>query len=81
MHGDKFVDLTAEQQQQAVKVRFQYREGLGWFTEEGIFAGANVADVIGALIDLEEAEINAIGDCMAGCSMVSPRLEDFVRKP
>lgn len=81
MHGDKFVDLTTEQQRESVKVRFQYREGLGWFTGEGIFAGANEADVICALIDLEEAEINAIGDCMAGCSMVSPRLEDFVRKP
>ncbi len=80
MHGDKFVDLTTEQQREAVKVRFQYREGLGWFTGEGIFAGATEADVIGALIDLEEAEINAIGDCMGGCCMVSPQLGDFVRK-
>jgi hypothetical protein len=79
MHNDKFVDWTKAAQIEAVKARFQYRKGAGWFTPEGIFAGKNETDVIGALIDLEEAEINAIGDCMGGCCMVSPQLGDFVR--
>jgi hypothetical protein len=81
MQDEKFVELTREQQMAAVKARFQYREGTGWFTSQGIFAGTTEAEVIDALIDLEEAEINAIGDCMGGCSMLTPRLEDFIRKP
>jgi len=81
MPDDKFIDLPKERQRAEVKARFQHRGGAGWFTPEGVFAGATEAEVIAALIDLEEAEINAIGDCMGGCSMVSPRLEDFVRKP
>lgn len=80
MQSNKFVDLTQKAQIEEVKARFHYREGEGWFTPEGHFAGTNEADVIKALIDLEEAEINAIGDCMGGCSMVAPRLEDFVKK-
>ena len=80
MHDQKFVDLSREMQLEEVTTRFQYRKGTGWFTPEGIFAGKNETDVIEALIDLEEAEINAIGDCMGGCCMVSPQLGDFVRK-
>ncbi|MCL2458648.1 MAG: hypothetical protein FWF31_07340 [Desulfobulbus sp.] len=76
----KLVDLPRERQAEVVRSRFQRREGSGWFTPEGVFAGASEEEVIAALIDLEEAEINAIGDCMGGCSMIAPRLEDFVRK-
>jgi len=81
MYADKFVDLTGEQQREAVNSRFRFQENAGWFTPEGVFAGRSAEDVIAALIDLEEAEINTIGDCMTGCCMVPPRLEDFVRKP
>lgn len=81
MHGDKFIDLAPEEQRAQVRHRFQFRKDAGWFTPEGIFAGRSEEDVIAALIDLEEAEINTIGDCMTGCCMVPPRLEDFVRKP
>ena len=45
----------------------------------GVFAGKDEGDVIAALIDLEDAEINAVGDCMSGCCMVQPKFEDFVR--
>ncbi len=79
MLNHKFVDLTRKQQEEQVNSRFQFQENAGWFTPEGVFAGKSVEDVIAALIDLEEAEINAIGDCMTGCCMVPPRLEDFVR--
>ena len=44
-----------------------------------IIVGAAVDDVIAALIDLEDAEINAVGDCMSGCCMMQPKFEDFVR--
>jgi len=81
MEDEKFVDLPRERQREAVRTRFQHRQGVGWFTPEGVFAGVNETDVIAALIDLEAAEIDAIGDCMGGCSMIAPRLEDFVRKP
>jgi hypothetical protein len=81
MHADKFIDLPQTQQKEQVDLRFQFREGVGWFTAENVFVGRSVEDVIAALIDLEEAEINTIGDCMTGCCMVPPRLEDFVRKP
>ena len=80
MHNEKFVDLPREQQVEAVTTRFQHREGSGWFTPEGSFVGRTESDVIAALIDLEDAEISAIGDCMGGCSMIPPRLEDFVRR-
>jgi hypothetical protein len=79
MRNEKFVDLDRKEQMEEIQARFHYREGAGWYTPEGVFAGKNEADVIAALIDLEEAEINAIGDCMGGCCMLSPRLEDFVR--
>lgn len=81
MQDRKFVDLSLDEQKEAVRNRFQWREGSGWFTADGIFAGSHDADVIAALIDLEAAEINAIGDCMSGCRMIAPKLEDFVRKP
>ena len=81
MDTDKFIDLTREQQMEQVQSRFQLQGDEGWFTPDGVFVGRSAADVIAALIDLEEAEINAIGDCMTGCCMVPPRLEDFVRKP
>ena len=77
----KFIELPHDRQVAAVRERFQFRDQQGWFTEEGIFAGANEEDVIAALIDLEEAEINAVGDCMSGFCMVQPKFEDFVRKP
>lgn len=81
MDDRKFVDLSPQEQQRQVHARFRFRQGAGWFTAEGEFAGATEADVITALIDLEAAEIDAIGDCMSGCCMVQPKLADFVRKP
>ena len=81
MHTGKFIDLTGEQQRQQVHNQFHFQEDEGWFTSDGIFAGRDEEEVIAALIDLEEAEINAIGDCMTGWCVVPPRLEDFVRKP
>jgi hypothetical protein len=80
MHGDKFVDLPQAKQLKEVHARFRYHAGQGWFTPEGLFCGPTEDDVICALIDLEEAEINAIGDCMTGSCMLSPSLADFVRK-
>jgi hypothetical protein len=81
MLEEKFIDLPRNRQGEVVRNRFVHREGCGWFTREGIFAGVTEEDVIAALIDLEAAEIDAIGDCMGGCSMLAPQLEDFVRKP
>ena len=80
MADDKFVDLPKEARIAAVRARFQFREGAGWFTAHGAFVGKDEDDVVAALIDLEAAEIDAIGDCMSGCCMVAPRLEDFVRR-
>jgi hypothetical protein len=77
----KFIDLPREEQIAAVRSRFQFRQGSGWYTAENVFAGKNEADVIAALIDLEEAEINAVGDCMSGFCQLQPKFEDFVRKP
>ncbi|MGD9947976.1 MAG: hypothetical protein AB7U29_05790 [Desulfobulbus sp.] len=76
----KFIELPWEQQIAEVQKRFQFREGDGWYTMEGDFAGINEKDVIAALIDFEEAEINAVGDCMTGFGMVQPSFADFVRK-
>lgn len=81
MHTQKFVDLPPEEQLEQVKARFHYRPGKGWFAPEGLYVGQDSGQVIAALIDLEAAEIEAIGDCMGGCCMVPPKLEDFVRKP
>lgn len=80
MADDKFLDLKKEAQIAAIRACFQFREGAGWFTAEGVFVGKDADDVIAALVDLEAAEIDAIGDCMSGCCMVTPRLEDFVRR-
>ena len=81
MANTKFIDLSREQQTAEVHRRFQFRQGSGWHTIEGVFAGKDEADVIAALIDLEEAEINAVGDCMTGFCTIQPKLEEFVRKP
>ncbi len=81
MNDRKFVDLPSQEQRRQVQERFRFRQGTGWFTAEGEFAGTAEEDVIAALIDLEAAEIDAIGDCMSGCCMVQPKLTDFVRKP
>jgi hypothetical protein len=80
MLTEKFMDLPHEQQMEQVKNRFQCKDDAGWFTPEGFFAGKTATDVIAALIELEDAEINAIGDCMSGCCMLTPKLADFVRK-
>lgn len=77
----KFIDMPREEQIAEVRNRFQFREGSGWYTRDGAFAGAHEDDVIAALIDLEEAEINAIGDCMTGFSVIPPKFDNFVRKP
>lgn len=75
----KFIELPEAQQIAAVHQQFAFREGTGWYTREGSFAGANERDVIAALIDFEEAEINAVGDCMSGFCQIQPKFEDFVR--
>ena len=80
MTNVKFVDLSKEEQIAQVKTRFHFREKAGWFSDGDVYAGKTTEDVIAALIELEAAEINAIGDCMAGCCMVQPKLEDFVVK-
>lgn len=81
MPFEKFVDLPKDRQLEQVRTRFHSQGDEGWFTPEGLFAGSTEEEVIAALIDLEDAEINTIGDCMTGSCMVPPRLEDFVRKP
>ena len=81
MQDVKFVDLPAARQIEEVRNRFHHRPGAGWFSDGGLFVGATEAEVIAALIDLEAAEIDAIGDCMGGCCMIAPKLEDFVRSP
>nr|WP_320009497.1 hypothetical protein [uncultured Desulfobulbus sp.] len=77
----KFIDQPFEEQSAEVHKRFEYRGDSGWYTAKGEFAGANEKDVIAALIDFEEAEINSIGDCMGGICVIQPKFEDFVRKP
>jgi len=77
----KFIDLPQQAQVAHVHDHFDFRQEAGWYTKEGEFAGANEQDVIAALIDLEEAEINSIGDCMTGFCVVQPKFTDFVRKP
>ncbi len=76
----KFVDLSLEEQIRHVAACFSYQEGKGWFSNEGEFAGMSLEKVIAALIDFEDAEINAIGDCMSGYCLTQPKLSDFVRK-
>ena len=81
MAATKFIDLPREEQLAEVRGRFQFRQGSGWYTTDGLFAGQDEGDVIAALIDLEDAEINAVGDCMTGCCLMQPKFEDFVRTP
>ena len=59
---------------------FRHDPASGWWSAEGFFVGKSEEDVIAALLELEEAEIASIGDCMGGCSMIRPKLQDFVRK-
>ena len=61
--------------------RFQFRQGSGWYTADGVFAGKDEGDVIAVLIDPEDAAISAVGDCMTGCCPVQQKFQDFVRKP
>ncbi|WP_319550181.1 hypothetical protein [Desulfogranum marinum] len=81
MYSGKFIDKTQEEQQAHVRQNFAYTDNQGWFSLDGEFAGATLEDVIKALIDLEDAEINSIGDCMSGFCVTPPKLSDFVRKP
>jgi len=81
METIKFVDLPYQEQVEQVRQGFCHQAGEGWFSPEGVYAGKNAEEVIAALIELEDAEINAIGDCMTGSCMLTPRLEDFVKKP
>lgn len=80
MQTIKFVDLPRQEQVEQVRQSFCHQAGQGWFTPEGVYAGSTTEEVVMALIELEDAEINAIGDCMTGSCMLMPRLEDFVKK-
>ena len=81
MYSGKFIDKTQEEKQTYVQQHFTYTENQGWFSLEGEFAGVTLEAVVQALIDLEDAEINSIGDCMSGFCVTPPKLSDFVRKP
>ena len=74
-----FSTLSPAEQRQLVHKDFRYDQESGWWSADGVFAGKSEEDVIAALRELEEAEISSIGDCMGGCSMISPKLQDFVR--
>jgi hypothetical protein len=81
MYSGKFIDLSPDKKEEYVRENFIYNTSAdGWYSETGEFAGANIEDVIAALIDLEDAEINSIGDCMSGFCVTPPKLSDFVRK-
>ena len=75
-----FSSLPREQQLSRVREEFFYTDKSGWFSKDGLFVGRTEYEVIAALLDLEEAEIACIGDCMGGSPMIAPKLEDFVRK-
>lgn len=79
MEERAFVTWSSEQQRRYVEDNFFFRPGAGWFNGEGDFCGLSCADVIAALIDLEYAEINSIGDCMSGFCVTPPNLTDFVK--
>lgn len=81
MYSGKFIDKTQEEQQAYVQQNFTYTDNQGWFSQDGEFAGMSLEDVVKALVDLEDAEINSIGDCMSGFCVTPPKLSDFVRKP
>ncbi len=80
MIDQKFSDLSCAEQKLYVETQFNFQEDSGWSDNDGNFLGRNHDDVIAALLDFEEAEIAAIGDCMSGCSMITPKLIDFIRK-
>ena len=75
-----FAAMSPAEQLQHVHAAFCYDAASGWWSADGIFAGKTEGDVIAAVLDLEEAEIAGIGDCMGGCPMITPKLQDFVRK-
>ncbi len=80
MKKRKFVDLSRKEQVEHVEKYFKFKDGGGWFAADGVFAGVSLQDVIAALIDFEDAEINSIGDCMSGYCLTQPKFSDFVRK-
>ncbi len=80
MKKRKFVELSREEKIEHVENHFEFKDGGGWFSADGVFAGMSPQDVIAALIDFEDAEINSIGDCMAGYCLTQPKFSDFVRK-
>ncbi len=80
MYTDKFVNLSDSKKKDYINDKFIYKAEQGWFTPEGEYAGADMKEVIEVLIDLEDAEINSIGDCMSGMCVSPPKLSDFVRK-
>ena len=80
MYSGKFIDLPEGGKKEHIKANFVYKENQGWFTPEGEYAGADMNEVIRVLIDLEDAEINSIGDCMSGMCVTPPKLSDFVKK-
>ena len=81
MYSGKFIDKTQDEKQAYVQQHFTYTENQGWFSQEGEFAGGTLEAVVLALVDLEDAEINSIGDCMSGFCVTPPKLSEFVRKP
>ncbi len=82
MDKGKFIDLPEDEQRSYVHEHFTFdAKQEGWLNNEGLFCGRHEDDVIAALIDLEDAEINSIGDCMSGYCVTPPKLADFVRKP
>lgn len=80
MYTGKFIDLPEEEKQEHIKATFIYKDDQGWFSTEGEYAGADIKEVIRVLIDLEDTEINSIGDCMSGMCVTPPNLSDFVKK-
>ncbi len=80
MYSGKFVDLSKKERELFINEKFKYDTASNaWYTAKGEFAGSSVEDVVEALIDLEDAEINSIGDCMTGFCVTPPKLSDFVR--
>ena len=80
MYSGKFIDLPEEDKKDYIKAAFVFKEDQGWFSSKGEYAGADIEEVIKVLIDLEDAEINSIGDCMSGMCVTPPQLSDFVKK-
>ncbi len=78
--GELFSSLPREQQLTRVREEFLYKKESGWFNKEDVLIGRTEDEVIAALLDLEDAEIASIGDCMGGSPMIAPKLENFARK-